>query len=506
MGELPQADHALSHPLIAWAPFSVPQRQLVSCPADEVFFGGARGGGKTDGMLGKFALKQGRYGKSSIGMFIRRTREDLKEAVERSKDIFGPMGAKFVDRQWTFPSGARLKFEYLEHSRDSMRYQGHSYSDLFMEELSNWPDPEPINKLRATLRSADGIPCQFHATGNPGGPGHQWVKARYIDPHPAGNKIIWEEHLNPLTNKTVRTSRVFIPSKLSDNPTLMSDPSYVARLLQSGSSELVRAWLHGDWTIVDGAFFDCWEPDRHIVRPFEVPSGWTRFRSCDWGSAKPFSVGWWAVCPDTFHAPDGHVIPRGAVIRYREWYGAAKDDNGQVRPDVGLKMTAEEVAAGILERDAGDTIQYSVIDPAAFSQDGGPSIVERMRINFRRADNKRVGTRGAMGGWDQMRGRMVGEDFGDPLGKLPMMFVFSNCTDFIRTVPALQHDSSRPEDLDTSAEDHAADEARYGLMSRPYAQKSKVLKKNPTLAIGGQSTMTMNDLIKAVSRRRHIND
>ena len=497
---------ARNNPLISWAPFSGPQQSLLRCPVDEIFFGGARGGGKTDGMLGKFAMKQKQYGKDAVGIFFRKTREDLKEAVERSKDIYLPMGAKYVDKQWTFPSGARLKFEYLERDKDSQNYQGHSYTDLFFEELTNWASPDPINKIRATLRSGAGVPCQFHATGNPGGPGHQWVKARYIDPNPQGGKVLWEEYENPFTHKKVKMSRVFIPSKLSDNPTLMSDPGYVARLYQSGSSELVRAWLHGDWDVVEGAFFDCWVPQEHIVRPFAVPDDWLRFRSCDWGSAKPFSVGWWAVCPDIFHTPDGHIIPRGAVVRYREWYGAAKDENGTVKPDVGLKLTAEEVGEGILLRDAGDTIKYSVMDPAAFSQDGGPSIVERMKINFRRADNKRVGRRGAMGGWDQMRARMNGEDFGDPYGILPMMFVFSTCTDFIRTVPALQHDDTRPEDLDTASEDHAADEARYGLMSRPYVPKPIGGKPVPLITIGGDSTMTMNNLIDAVKKRNTLVD
>ena len=110
---------ARNNPLISWAPFSGPQQSLLRCPVDEIFFGGARGGGKTDGMLGKFAMKQKQYGKDAVGIFFRKTREDLKEAVERSKDIYLPMGAKFVDKQWTFPSGARLKFEYLERDKDS---------------------------------------------------------------------------------------------------------------------------------------------------------------------------------------------------------------------------------------------------------------------------------------------------------------------------------------------------------------------------------------------------
>lgn len=502
---------ATDRALIAWAPFSEPQRALVRCPVDEIFFGGARGGGKTDAMLGKFALKQKRYGRDAIGVFFRKTREDLKEAIERSKAIYGPMGAVYTDqkKQWVFPSGARLKFEYLERDQDAENYQGHSYSDLFFEELTNWASPDPVNKLRATLRSAKGVPCQFHATGNPGGPGHQWVKTRYIDPAPQGWEILWETYENPFTHEKARLSRVFIPSKLSDNPTLMADPGYIARLYQSGSRELVRAWLHGDWDIIEGAFFDCWDPQKHVIRPFEIPKEWSRIRSGDWGSAKPFSIGWWAIVPDNFQTSDGHWLPRGALIRYREWYGAAKDQNGLTIPDTGLKLTAEAVGEGIAVREAGEHIKDGVLDPAAFAQDGGPSIAERMHrkhVKFRPADNKRVGTRGALGGWDMMRARLIGEDLGEPYGQRPMLYVFSTCTDFIRTVPALQHDETRPEDVDTKAEDHAADEARYACMSRPWLPKPKEEKKNPVISINGPSTMTMNDLMKSVKKRRALED
>lgn len=493
---------------VAWQPFSHPQEALVNCTVDEIFFGGARGGGKTDAMLGKFAIKQQIYGKDCIGVFFRKTREDLKEAIERSKDIYGPMGAIYTDqkKQWVFPSGARLKFEYLERDKDAQNYQGHNYTDLFFEELTNWSSPDPINKLRATLRSGAGVPCQFHATGNPGGPGHQWVKARYIDPCPDGYQILYEDFENPFTGEISRQSRVFIPSKLSDNPTLMQDAGYVARLHQSGSKELVRAWLHGDWDIVEGAFFDCWIPQKHILRPFEVPKDWTRFRSCDWGSSKPFSVGWWAIVQDTFETPEGQYLPRGAIVRYREWYGCQHDEQtGMVKPDTGLKLTAEEVAKEIKDIESGEHISYGVIDPAAFGSQSGPSIAERMatshKVLFRAADNKRVGVRGALGGWDMMRARMKGEDLGEPYGQLPMMYVFSTCTDFIRTVPALQHDETKPEDVDTDMEDHAADEARYACMSRPWQPKNKIEEAPRTIQIGGKSTTTFNDLMKLAKRR-----
>jgi hypothetical protein len=461
---------------LAWSPQAGPQTALVKCPADEIFYGGARGGGKTDGMLGKFALKASRYGEHCVGVFFRRSREDLKEAIERSRQIYAPLGAKWSEQKkwWTFPNGARLKFEYLDRDSDADNYQGHNYTDVFFEELTHWADPVPVNKLRATLRSATGVPCQFHATGNPGGPGHQWVRARYISPDPMGWKLLWEEFRNPFTGEVARKNRVFIPSRLSDNRYLGS--GYVANLYQSGSKELVRAWLEGDWDVIEGAFFDCWDPRRHIVRPFEIPKDWLRFRSGDWGSAKPFSFGWWAVVGDRYKTPDGAILPRGCMVRYREWYGCQTG-----KPNTGLKLHAEIVGEGLLKREAGDKVTYGVLDPAAFSEDGGPSIAERItqgsryKVNFTAADNKRVPGQGALGGWDQMRGRMVGD--GD---KLPMIVCFSTCKDSIRTIPTLQHDKSRAEDLDSDMEDHAADEWRYACMSRPWiVQKDKAARDLP---------------------------
>jgi hypothetical protein len=125
---------------LVWSPQRGPQAALIKCPADEIFYGGARGGGKTDGMLGKFAFKAQRYGEHTIGVFFRRSREDLKEAIERSRQIYGPIGATWNEQKkwWTFPNGARLKFEYLDRDADADNYQGHNYTDIFFEELTHW--------------------------------------------------------------------------------------------------------------------------------------------------------------------------------------------------------------------------------------------------------------------------------------------------------------------------------------------------------------------------------
>jgi hypothetical protein len=404
-------------------------------------------------MLGKFAIKAQRYGKHCVGVFFRRSREDLKEAIERSKEIYGPIGAKWYEQKkwWTFPNGARLKFEYLDNDNDANNYQGHNYTDVFFEEITHWPSPIPVNKLRATLRSAVGVPCQFHATGNPGGPGHGWVKARYIDPAPMGWEIIWEDFTNPFTGETVRKERIYIPSKLSDNRFLGDD--YVANLYQSGSATLVRAWLAGDWTVIEGAYFDCWRPDIHVIRPFVVPHNWLRFGSFDWGYAKPSSYGLWAVSDgEVIRDMDGKQVeyPQGAMIRINELYTCSE-------PNVGLRLEVEELARRIKAVEAGHALHYRVGDPAIFKQDGGPSIFERMLnegITFRPADNQRVG------GWSAMRQRLIGR----------MIYCFETCRDSIRTIPALQHDEHKPEDVDTDGEDHAGDDWRYGCMSRPWIE------------------------------------
>ena len=451
--------------LTVWEAQTGPQTALISCPVFEVFFGGARGGGKTDGVIGDFLEHADAYGQHAIGLMLRRQRTELIETIERSKQIYGALGWTYHEQEkmWRAPDGARLRFAYLERDADAEAYQGHSYTRLYVEEIGNFPSDRPILKLLATLRSGAGVPVGFRSTGNPGGPGHQWVKARYIDPAPLGYRIIKDPRSG--------LERVYIPSRVGDNQYL--GENYVQQLKASGSEHLVKAWLEGDWSVIDGAFFDEWDSRRHIVKPFEVPKDWLRFRSGDWGSASPFSFGWWAVVGDKFKTPCGVWLPRGCLVRYREWYGMMP---GQ--PNTGLKLHAEAVGAGLWEREKNDPeISYGVLDPSTFREDGGPSIYERMmigsgangkgghRITFRHADNTRVPGKGAMGGWDNVRARLKGDEDGNP-----MIVCFSTCVDSIRTIPALQHDQAKPEDLDTDMEDHAADDWRYACASRPWVK------------------------------------
>jgi hypothetical protein len=455
---------------LGFIPQAGPQQAFVDCPCDVVIFGGARGGGKTYASLGEWWIHSEDFGPEAKGLMVRKTREDLRDTINAGMQMFGAAGQwKEKGGYFQMANGGRLTCAYLENDQDAQNYQGWSLTRVYAEELTQYANPAPIFKLFACLRSAAGVPCQFRATCNPGGPGHHWVKQWAIDLGP------YQIFTDPETQMT----RVYIPSRLVDNPKLMeNDPGYVNKLRASGSEQLVRAWLEGDWNVIEGAFFPEFAIHRHVIPGFRVPDHWTKFRSMDWGSAKPFSIGWWAVCQDDLvHA--GRVIPRNAIIRYREWYGTVKG-----LADVGLKLSAEQVAAGIVSRETDngsrEKIAYGVLDPAAFAVVSGPSIGETLARHgaiFRRADNARVTRDKRMGGWDQLRQRLVGNADGDP-----MMFFFASCRDTIRTLPMAQHDDNRPEDLDSDGEDHALDDIRYACMSRPYRAVTTMREdRNPYL-------------------------
>ena len=410
---------------------------------------------------------------------FRRIRDDLiKNHMEGPKG-FRAMLASWVSQGWCsivedeirFWNGSKIYLCHCKDEKDIYKYQGAEIHVLLVDELTHFTETM-YRFLRNRVRMVGiELPKQYEGMfprilcgANPGNIGHLWVKTTFVM---SGQPM--DLHMMPAGEGGML--RQYIPARLEDNPSMVEDdPGYEMRLEGLGSATLVRAMRWGDWDVIEGAFFDCWDTRRHVVRPFEIPEYWARFRSGDWGSASPFSFGWWAVVGDT-HQAGNVTLPRGCLVRYREWYGTLPG-----KPNTGLKMHAEEVGKGIWDREQNDPeMSRGVLDPSAFREDGGPSIYERIvrgsgnKIFFQPADNARVPGRGAMGGWDQMRARLVGDDDGNP-----MVVCFSTCIDSIRTIPALQHDPARPEDLDTDMEDHAADDWRYGCMSRPWVKLKPV--------------------------------
>lgn len=470
----------MTKPKAIWSPQPGPQAEAISARwCDELFYGGARGGGKSDYLLGDYLQDVQHFGPYWQGILFRKSLTDLQNMILRSKQLYGRCGAVWKEQkaQWEFPNGAILRFAYLNRLDDWMNYQGHAYSWIGYDELPQWPNSEFYDKMKACRRPSSGDAptalggvMRVRATGNPGGPGHQWVKQRFIDPEPNGMKVI--------DDGVTGWSRLFIKSRVSDNKILLQiDPNYVNTLRGTGSPELVKAWLDGDWNIVTGAYFPEFG-DKHVIRPFEIPAHWFRFRSMDWGSAAPFAVHWFAV------SDGSREYPKGALIVYREWYGCVEGKHG-----VGLKLPTEEVARGIVERTPKwEKVSYTVVDPSMFKSDGGPShaeIMGRYGVVCMRGDNSRVA------GWGQLRSRLTGiEDSGYE----PLIYFFPNCSHIIRTLPVLQHDGRKPEDCDTDGEDHAPDSVRYGVMSR---SSVKFSSKEEKLELRGLHQITWNELMKA---------
>lgn len=472
---------------MAWEPQPGPQTSaLLADWCFELFYGGERGGGKSDFQLGYQEDGAIRYGKAWRGIMFRKTYPELEELQGRALEVFPATGGVFKSQPsadypfsncWYWPNGATVKMRYIEREKDYGRYHGHSYTGISADEVTEYETPAGILKMLSTLRSPEGVPCTIRLTGNPGGVGHAWVKARYIDVAPPYTPVEIDGN-----------TRMFIPSRTSDNVILLeNDPRYRDRIraATAGNEALAKAWLEGDWDIVAGAYFTEWDRSRHVIEPFNVPKHWLRFRSFDWGSSAPFSVGWWTISDGT-ELPDGRMYPSGAMIRYREWYGATLGADGIAR---GLELMADEVARGILERESHEKITYGVADPACWITSGGPSIAETMLrcgVVMHKADNRRIP------GWQQMRMRLRGDSW-------PMLYVFNACRDTVRTLPLMQHDEKDVEDLDTRGEDHAVDDIRYACMSRPWTVEAA---KNEPPKFGAQTFNELRDMAAKKRRER----
>lgn len=450
-----------------------PQSLLIACPFEDVLYGGARGGAKSWGLILDFLSHADEYGEHAKGLLIRRTYPELEELEARCAEIFPSIGARYMKqaRTWVGPRGSRwrLKLRHLKNQEDAGHYQGHEYTWIGADEVGNYAHPAPLDMLWATLREgahSPGVKKYFRLTANPGGRGHNWLKARYVDPAPP---------YTPFADPKTGIIRAYLPATLDDNPELLKrDPDYWRRVTAAvgGNKALLRAWRLGDWNIVAGGMFDdLWGTgSNHVLSPWVIPSSWTVTRAFDWGSSRPFSVGWWAQSDGT-EAPNGRTYPPGSLIRVMEWYGAAPPP---ALPNEGIRMSPTAIAKEIVKRErdcpwlAGHVVQPGPADSSIFTAEYGKSIADEMKeagVKWLPAD-KRPGSR--IVGWSRMRSML--EAAAAIPRELPGLWVFDTCRDFIRTVPVLPRDEVKIEDVDTDAEDHIGDETRYRVMFKQRAR------------------------------------
>lgn len=392
-----------------------------------VLYGGARGGGKSRWLrwwLLDFLMYQFSKGHKDVRVMLAcETYPDLRDRqITKIKTEFplwiGELketkedGLAFFLRE-SFGSG-KIALRNLD---DPSKYQSAEFAAIGIDELTKITR-ETFDILRGSLRWPGIAHTVFAGATNPGGIGHAWVKQLWID----------RQFPPELAAKAGEFA--FIRALPSDNPHL--EESYWDEL-NSLPEDLRRAWVEGDWSVFEGQAFPSWRQDLHVIQPFALPAHWPRWRAVDWGFAKPFCCLWFARDPD-----------RDRIYIYREAYQAGLTDVQQARLIVSLSEDGYWITyadPSMWAAKSREGIVYSTADEYASAG-----------VPLTRADN------------DRLSGKRKVDRLLLPLpdGK-PGLQVFSTCTNFIRTFPALPYDKHNVEDVDSDAEDHAYDTARYGL-------------------------------------------
>lgn len=442
---------------IIWKP-QKRQKEFQSRDEYEVLYGGAAGGGKSDALVVE-ALRQVHIPHYKAIIF-RKTIPQLRELIGKSRRIYSAAYPDAIYNQtehvWRFPSGALIYFGSMPNKDSYLNYQGMSFAFIGFDELTHFTREEYEYLISRNRADGEGVRVYIRATANPGGIGHGWVKERFITPAPPNTPIIFKTEVRMPSGeiKVLERKRIFIPSSVFDNEKLLkNDPNYLANLASLPEAQK-KALLYGDWDIFEGQVFTEWKnhpenEDRrntHVIKPFQIPGHWRRYRSFDYGYTKPFALQWWAVDED------------GICYLYRQLYGCTNV------PNTGLRLEPSAIAKMVKEiedaEEKGNTI-IGIADPAIWDESRGRAgtiinMFEEQGVYFEKGDHKRLP------GKMQVHKRLAFDENG-----YPMLYVFDTCREFLRTFPNLVYDKNRPEDIDTNCEDHDYDAMRYFLMRNP---------------------------------------
>jgi len=514
---------AIDHNVIWQYHEGTSQEFALSVIANDILYCGTRGPGKTDSQLMRFRSNVGLgYGSFWRGIIFDREYKNLDDLVTKSKRWFYPLedGAQFLssksDYKWVWPTGEELLFRSVARDDDYWAYHGHEYPFMGWNELTKYPTSSLYDKMYSINRSGfdpdkntprlkgdnyvaewnarypDGhyegrpfksgdyetptgrplppIPLENFSTCNPLGPGHNWVKRRYIDVAPYF-KVIDKPMtvFNPKTKREelVIRKQVTIFGNWRENPNL--DPQYIAGLMNAASENERKAWLHGDWDIVaGGALDDVWKKGIHVLPRFKIPSTWMVDRALDWGSSHPFSYQLWAEANgEEATLPDGSKFcpPPGTLIQIGEIYGSK-----EIGTNTGLKWGAKKLAEEIVKYEnmlikdgwiskkvyAGPA-DNQISEVREITTDSIEKILSDNGIEFEKSD-KSPGSRKI--GLQLMRDRLENSVSKEDAG----LYFMDNCVASISTIPVLPRDSLKIDDVDTDAEDHAYDAARYRVL------------------------------------------
>ncbi len=415
------------------------QRRFMSATEAEVLFGGAAGGGKSYGQMADALLFALLY-PGSKQLVLRRSFPELEKSLIRtSLSLFPRSIYSFNATSHTgrFRNGSVIDFGYLATENDVYQYQSAEYDVIRFDELTHFTEGQYVYLL-SRIRGANGYPKQVKSTTNPGGIGHSWVKRRFIDAAPPGEPFTCESGL----------SAVFIPSLLSDNGFLCrGDPGYKQRLLALPERER-KALLYGDWSIFEGQYFSEFCERLHTVQPFELPCGWRRYRSIDYGLDRLACL-WIAVAPD------------GKCYVYRELCESGLPIGVAAKRILELTPRSEDIYATLAPPDLWSRSQETGKTKASIFSEHG--------VNFTKTSNDREC------GWLAIKELLHPGEGG------PRLRIFNTCRELIRCLPALAIDKLRPTDCANEPHEltHAPDALRgFAIFhSRPAAPKPNILCK-----------------------------
>ena len=436
---------------VAFKPNEGPQTEFLSSPEQEVFYGGAKGGGKTYALLID-PLRYCRF-KTHRALILRRSLTDLKDVIFKAKTLYPKAfpGVRWSDNDkcFYFPSGARIEMGYCETQSDLSRYQGQNYTMICVDEICSFPFIEELlTYLRANIRTTDpiNVPPMFRATGNPGEVSSDYIKKDFIDPAPE-NTTFWKtvKIFDPRTkeHRNVNISKKFIKATVFDNPYLLEDDSYLATL--ASLPEVKRKqWLDGSWDVSEHSAFPEFDTNMHVVAPFPIERDWKRIKGQDWGYSSDGAVYWCAV------------QPQGQLVIYREFVFRKKD---------ALRVAQEGRAMEL-----GEPRSLGILDASAWQQRGtlGQSIGEIMQSHWPSwtpSSRARVNNTSSRA----HRKNLIHQHLAiNPMTGLPRLVIFPQCRKLIEALSAIPLDKNNPECFDTdSAHDHYVDALSYLLQGRP---------------------------------------
>lgn len=472
------------------------QQFAVDTRCDHTLYHGTRGPGKTISQAMRYRRRVGiGYGSYWRGVIFDKEFKNLSDLVAQTKRFFYAFddGAQFMesasDYKWKWPTGEELLLRHIKRPSDYDAFHGHEYPYIGWNELTKFANCDLYDKMMSTNRSSflpsihssksknnatlPDIPLEVFSTTNPSGPGHNWVKRRFINVAPPGKvhrtKI---KVFNPRTQKDVEIikSQVAIFGSYRENKYL--SPRYIAELdrLTASNLNLRKAWLEGSWDFASGnAIDDLWASDTHIIPNLIIPDSWHVDRSFDWGSSHPFAVNWWAEANGEeakFENGGTFCPPAGSLINIAEWYGTT-----QVGTNVGLRYTASKIAEGILNREkimkeigicktvAPGPADTQIWDSRESDVDTIANKMERSGVAWVRSD-KTPGSR--KNGLQLFRDRLYASVVknGDP-----EIYFTRRCQFTIETLPNLPTSELDPDDIDSTSEDHLYDSVRYRILN-----------------------------------------